>query len=90
MLVQFSLKASFVLVTIIAIVGHNNMVDERNVQQFGSLFYLVGQSVIFAAGALIARGVIVGKGNVCGIGQKRLFQHHAYVNHCACYAAAAH
>ena len=52
MFVQFSLKASLVLVTIIAIVGHNNVVDERNVQQFGSLFYLVGQSVIFAAGAL--------------------------------------
>ena len=45
---------------VVAFLSENQMIEERNPNEFAGLTQLLGQDAIFGTGRAIARGVIVG------------------------------
>ena len=59
--VIYFLQSSLIGIAIIAVVGEDNVVGQREVQESGRLLHLSGEEVIVGAGAKVARWMIMTK-----------------------------
>ena len=57
--VIYFLQSSLIGIAIIAVASEDNMVGQREVQEFCSLLHLSGEVVIVSAGAKVARWMIM-------------------------------
>ena len=83
-------NSSFVLITIIPIVGHDDVIHHSDVHSVCCLFEFLCKSIVFSARTQTSRGMIMYEGNLRGIDKKSFTEHTPHIDHCSRNASATH
>ena len=76
-------NSSFVLITIIPIVGHDDVIHHSDVHSVCCLFEFLCKSIVFSARTQTSRGMIMYEGNLRGIDKKSFTEHTPHIDHCS-------